>query len=154
MEISPTTAPLPTTAFELDPPNAWQRFIDWMAASRSHRVLSLVTAIWCLNWFDLVLTLLSYRHGMLHEQNPVARTLLEHGELSIMLYKIGLVLIGSYPLLRFRRARITELGALVILATYAMLAFRWSACVEVYVLSICEPVSMAEIDAVAASVPF
>ncbi|MGB0716096.1 MAG: DUF5658 family protein [Phycisphaerae bacterium] len=152
--MSTTTAALPQPALAADRNNTWQRFVDWIAASRSHRVLSLVAAIWCLNWFDLVLTILSYRHGMLHEQNPVARQLLEHGELSILLYKVGLVLIGSYPLLRFRTSRITELGALVILGSYALLAFRWSACVEVYVLSICEPVSMAEIDAAAGVVPF
>ncbi|MHC5110091.1 MAG: DUF5658 family protein [Planctomycetota bacterium] len=131
----------------------WTRLIDWMAESRSHRVICLVAGIWLLNWFDLAFTLLSYRQGMLHEQNPFARQLFEHGEASVMLYKIGLVLIGSYPLLRFRRARITELGALVILAAYALLAFRWSACVEVYTLSICEPVNMAEIDAAAGILP-
>ena len=52
-----------------------------------------------------------------------------------MLYKIGLVLIGSYPLLRFRAARIAELGAIVVLVTYAMLAVRWQNCIDVYAMT-------------------
>lgn len=103
-----------------------------------------------LNGFDLAFTLLSHQHGLLDEQNPFARSMLEQGELPVLLFKVGLVLIGSYPLLRFRHVRITELGALVVLFAYALLAFRWSACFELYSASISHPISLAELEATGA----
>lgn len=112
------------------------RLIHWMAESRSHRVICLVLGIWLLNGFDLMFTILSHEQGLLHEENPVARLMLGYGTTSIVLFKTGLVLIGSYPLLRFRRARITELGTYVILIAYALLALRWSTCYELYDFSI------------------
>lgn len=108
------------------------RLVHWLAEARSHRVICLVAGIWLLNGFDLTFTILSYEQGLLHEENPLARHMLQYGTASVILFKIGLVLIGSYPLLRFRRARITELGTYVILAAYALLALHWSACYEVY----------------------
>jgi len=91
-----------------------------------------VLGIWLLNAFDLAFTILSHEQGMLHEENPVARHLLENGTASIVLFKSGLVLIGSYPLLRFRRVRIAEMAAALILLAYAMLAVRWSICYDLY----------------------
>jgi len=142
----------PTSSSPLLPPDAttpsgWNRFCHWVAAARSHRVICLVAGIWMLNGFDLAFTLLSHQHGLLDEQNPFARSMLEQGELSVLLFKVGLVLIGSYPLLRFRHVRITELGALVVLFVYALLAFRWSACFELYSASISNPISLAELEA-------
>ncbi len=61
--------------------------------------------------------------------------MLKFGLLSVVLYKIGLVLIGTYPLVKFRTARITELGALVVLIAYATVAIRWSQCYDWYSLS-------------------
>ena len=114
----------------------WTRFIHWAVDARSHRVICLVLGIWLLNGFDLTFTILSHEQGVLQEQNPVARHMLQYGTASVVLFKIGLVLIGSYPLLRFRRARITELGSYVIFAAYAFLAFRWSTCFELYAATI------------------
>ena len=85
-----------------------------------------------LNAFDLTLTMVSHEQGVLHEQNPVARQLLRSGPSSIILYKVGLVLIGCYPLFRFRRARITELASIVIMLAYVILAIRWSVCYELF----------------------
>lgn len=116
-------------------PTWWTRFAAWAAEARSHRVILLVGAIWLLNGFDLAFTLLSHQQGVLDEQNPFARQMLEQGVASIVLYKVGLVLIGSYPLLRFRTVRITELGTLVIVLAYATLAMRWSNCYELYSLA-------------------
>ena len=124
----------------------WARCTTWLAESRSHRVICLVVAIWLLNAFDLTLTVLAHQQGVLHEGNPVAASLLEHGPLSLGLFKIGLVLIGSYPLLRYRRTRITELGALVVLVAYATLAIHWSTCYELYTLSASYEFSIAEVD--------
>lgn len=110
----------------------WRRCVAWFVKARAHRVVCLVLGIWLINAFDLILTILSHEQGVLVEQNPFARHMLEQGVLSLILYKTGMVCIGSYPLLKFRTARITECGALVILLTYATLAVHWSECYEAY----------------------
>jgi len=122
------------------------RLIHWVAEARSHRVICLVLGIWLFNGFDLTFTVLSHQQGMLHEENPLARHMLQYGTLSIVLYKIGMVLIGSYPLLRFRRARITELGTYVILAAYAFLAVHWATCYELYTMSATDSVDLAGLE--------
>jgi len=127
--------------------------MHWVASSRAHRVLCVILGIWLLNGFDLTLTILSHQQGLLHEQNPFARQFLEQGALSIMLFKFGLVAIGSYPLLRFRRTRIAELGALVVLGAYAMLAVRWSTCVDLYTLTLSSPVTLADMEALNQAIP-
>lgn len=129
------------------------RFVDWAASSRSHRVICLVAGIWILNGFDLLMTLMSHEHGLLDEQNPVARHLFVYGAPSVILFKIGLVLVGTYPLLRYRRVRIVELGALTIVAAYAMLALRWYLCYELYMLSASNTVDWAEVQALGALPP-
>jgi len=123
----------------------WEQCLHWAVEARSHRVILLVAAIWMLNAFDLTLTVLSHQQGVLDEQNPVARHMLQYGVLSVALYKVGLVLIGTYPLLRFRTARITELGTLVIVIAYATLAVRWSRCYDFYTLAHTCDVNVAEI---------
>jgi len=110
----------------------WSRWIDWVVEARSHRVICLVAGIWILNGFDLAFTVLAHNQGMLSEENPIARFMLGRGTPSIILFKIGLVLIGSYPLLRFRRARVTEMGAFVILIAYATLGVHWKECYDLY----------------------
>lgn len=112
--------------------NWWSRRIAWVVAARSHRVICLILGIWLINAFDLIFTILSHEQGVLVEQNPFARKMLELGVASLVLYKIGLVLIGSYPLIKFRAARITEWGTLVVFLSYATLAVRWSDCYEAY----------------------
>ena len=125
----------------------WDQCLNWVVEARSHRVICLVMGIWLINGFDLALTLISHEQGLLDEANPVARQLLEHGTLPLILYKIGLVFIGSYPLLKFRRARVTELGAIVILIVYATLAVRWSDCYELYTAAHAGDVTLAEVNA-------
>ncbi len=120
------------------------RVIEWIVEARSHRVICLVLGIWLLNGFDLAFTILSHEQGMLHEENPLARHMLAYGTASIILFKTGFVLIGSYPLLRFRTARITELGSFVILLTYAILAVHWSECYDLYSFSASHNIEMAE----------
>ena len=122
------------------------RLIHWVAEARSHRVICLVLGIWLLNGFDLTFTILSHEQGVLLEENPLARHMLQYGTTSIVLYKIGMVLIGSYPLLRFRRARITELGTYVILAAYTLLALHWATCFELYATTMTETANFAEIE--------
>lgn len=120
------------------------RVIEWIVEARSHRVICLVLGIWLLNGFDLAFTIISHDQGMLHEENPLARHMLAFGTASIILYKIGLVLIGSYPLLRFRAARITELGSFAILLAYALLAVHWSECYDLYSFTASHHIEMAD----------
>lgn len=136
------------------PRESWStRFVAWVAAARSHRVICLVMGIWLLNGFDLVFTLLSYKHGLLQEQNPIARLMLGHGTSSIVVFKVGLVLIGSYPLLRFRRLRLAELAAYVVLAAYVFLAVRWSTCFELYAAALPGGLDMAGLADVEVTAP-
>lgn len=131
----------------------WHRFIHWAAEARSHRVICLVLGIWLLNGFDLTFTILSHEQGMLHEENPVAKHILQYGTPSIVLFKIGMVLVGSYPLLRYRSVRITELGTYMIFAVYAFLALRWSTCFEVYADAVTGGVDLAGIQAILKAAP-
>lgn len=108
-------------------------------------MICLVAAIWLLNGFDLVLTVLAHQQGVLYEGNPIANYLLACGVTALVLYKIGLVLIGSYPLLRYRTARVTELGTIVILVSYALLAVHWSECYKLYTLSSNADVRVVEV---------
>ena len=123
----------------------FDRIVAWAVEARAHRVILLVASIWMLNAFDLAFTVLSHEQGMLHEENPVARHLLGYGTLSIVLFKVGLVLIGTYPLLRFRTARITELGTMVILVAYAVLAMHWSECLELYTITVSHSVALTDL---------
>jgi hypothetical protein len=125
--------------------NWFDQTLEWAVEARAHRVVLLVLGIWLLNGFDLVFTLLSHQNGMLDEENPVARHMLAYGTSSIILFKIGLVMIGSYPLLRFRTARITELGSIVILVAYSVLALHWSECFELYHITISNSDAMREL---------
>ncbi|UCE59509.1 MAG: hypothetical protein JSU63_18950 [Phycisphaerales bacterium] len=131
MEVCPGS-PIVATLTRDAGRSPWKRLLDWVAESRSHRVICIVCGILLLNAFDLVLTMVSHQQGVLHEQNPVARQMLRSGPSTIVLYKIGLVFIGCYPLLKFRRARITELASLVIMLAYVILAVRWSTYYELY----------------------
>lgn len=140
------TSLLPDATGLSAPRETWTtRCVAWVAAARAHRVICLVMGIWLLNGFDLVFTLLSYKHGLLQEQNPVARLMLGNGTSSIILFKIGLVLIGSYPLLRFRRTRIAELASYLVMAAYVILAVRWSTCFELYAAVLPGDIDLAEL---------
>lgn len=123
----------------------YARLVHWAADARAHRVICLVMAVWMLNGFDLTFTILAHEQGLLQEQNPLAQKFLDDGPLPMILFKIGLVLIGSYPLLRYRRARITEMASLVVLLAYGLLAVHWSECYRLYSLTSGGPVNIAEI---------
>lgn len=124
------------------------RALAWFVDARSHRVICLVAGIWLINGFDLALTIMAHQQGLLSELNPLARRLLSDGPLWITLYKVGLVLIGTYPLIRFRTTRIAEMGALCVLLAYALLAVHWNTCYELYTLSLTNNVNWAEVQAI------
>jgi len=131
----------------------WTRLITWVVEARSHRVICLVLGIWLFNGFDLAFTILSHDRGLLHEENPLARHMLTYGTASIVLYKVGLVLVGSYPLLRFRAARITELGSFVILIAYGLLAVHWAECYNLYEFTALHNVELAHSRALGSLLP-
>lgn len=132
----------------INPRAAWiARAADWVAGARSHRVICIVLGIWLLNAFDLMFTILSHQQGLLDEGNPLARQFLQYGTPSVVLFKIGLVLIGSYPLLRFRRMRVAELGAFTILVAYALLSFHWSFCFDQYAITASQSINFAGLTA-------
>ncbi len=121
-------------------PSLTRRLVAWVAASRAHRVILLISGVWILNAFDLVLTITAHRQHLLHELNPLAKHLLSHGEVFLALFKIGLLSIGTYALLKFRQERIAELGCFVVIATYVLVALQWHFCYEVYATTInCGP---------------
>ncbi len=122
--------------------------VAWFVGARSHRVLCLIAGIWLLNGFDLALTIMAHQQGLLSELNPLARRLLVDGPVWITLYKVGLVLIGTYPLIRFRTSRIAEMGALCVLLVYALLAVHWNTCYELYTLAHTNNVNWAEVQAI------
>ena len=124
----------------------WARLVTWIAEARAHRVVCLVCGIWLLNAFDLAFTLLSHEQGVLHEQNPLARMLLQNGSASILLYKVGLVMLGTYPLVKFRGARIAELASMVVLLAYAARTIRWAACYELYAAAFSGDLNVANLE--------
>lgn len=142
-----STSSVPNTARDaFAPPSGTARLVHWVVEARSHRIICLIAGIWLLNAFDLMFTILAHQQGLLQEENPLARYMLRHGTLPLILFKSGLVMIGSYPLLRFRRARITELGSYVILVAYAFLAVHWSTCYDLYASGIAHDVNYADVE--------
>lgn len=109
--------------------------LDRFLSARSRRVLLLLAAVWIINGFDLVFTLLAERDGILHEQNPIARALLPHGELVVALFKVSLVAGASVLLWRCRAHRCTELAAILAVLVYACVALQWKACYDTFDLT-------------------
>ena len=103
-----------------------------MVQARPHRVLCLLVGLWLVNVFDLLLTVSAHRAGLLHETNPIAAFVLDCGPVAICAFKVGLVVLGSIPLIRCRREALTELAAAGLLLVYVVVAVRWKLCYEIY----------------------
>lgn len=103
----------------------FERMSQSLVASRPTRVLLLLGGIWILNAFDLLFTIMSYQHGMLYEENPLARHLLSSGPIPVIMFKLTMVIGGSVYLVKYRHHRIVEMAVLTVLLTYASLALRW-----------------------------
>jgi len=121
-----------TAAGASAPAHPLRAVLHWLAQARPRRVICLVVGLWILNAFDLLLTLTASRQQLLHELNPVAAHMLSAGEGYLVLYKFGLIAIASYSLLRFRRERITEIGAVLALVMYGFVAVHWRNCYDFY----------------------
>jgi Domain of unknown function (DUF5658) len=116
--------------------NTWvQRLVDWVVAARSHRVICLIGGLWLIGAFDVVLTLLAYRQGLLDESNPIARLLLAYGPHVVLLYKILLVSFASVVLIIYRRKFLAEIAAGGMLFIYTIVAVQWRLCYELYFIT-------------------
>ncbi|MFH0981222.1 MAG: DUF5658 family protein [Planctomycetota bacterium] len=122
----------------------------WIVEARSHRMLCLLAGLWTINLFDLVLTLIAYRQGLLCEANPVAAFLLARGPTAVCLFKGTLVALGSAILIRYRRRPSAEFSAAGLLIIYALVAVQWKWCYELYELAHTGNVSNAELAGVGA----
>lgn len=122
------------------------RLLEWISASRSHRVICLLAGVWLISIFDLALTLISHQQGILHEQNPVARRLILAGGPSIFMFKISLIVIGSYPLLKYRTSRTAELAALIVLSAYVVLALHWDLYYQLHTIAATNDITSAELE--------
>lgn len=114
------------------PRQAW----EWITSTRSRRVICLLFCVWVINGFDLVLTVLAQRTGMLHEENPIARAVLAHGEGAVFAFKVLLVVGASTVLLRCRRHRCSELAVLFVALAYSVVAVQWKLCYDMYELTL------------------
>ena len=112
----------------------WTRVAVTLADARPARVLLLIGALWLVNLFDVNLTILAHRQGLLHEVNPLALRVLSLGPVALLVYKIVLVAIGTGTLWLVRRQWLAEVAAWGMLATYVFVAIHWGECYEMYVM--------------------
>jgi hypothetical protein len=115
-------------------PVNWTRIAVTLADARPARVLLLIGALWLVNLFDVNLTILAHQQGLLEEANPLALRVLSLGPAALVIYKIGLVAIGTGMLWLVRRHRLAEVAAWGMLATYVFVAIHWGECYEMYVM--------------------
>lgn len=118
--------------------------LHWLFSTRSRRLFLLLVAVWIINAFDLTLTLLADRDGILHERNPIARALLSYGQVPVSLFKIGLVTAASLVLWRCRVHRCSELAAVLAVLIYAGVAFQWKDCYDTYDLTLADGGSVVQ----------
>lgn len=119
--------------------------LHWMYSTRSRRVFLLLIAVCIINAFDLTMTLQADHDGILHEQNPIARALLAHGEIPVSLFKIGLVAAASMVLWRCRAHRCAELATVLAVLVYAVVAVQWKACYDAYDLTLAAGGDIADV---------
>jgi len=117
--------------------------LDWFQAARRRRILLLVGILVALNALDLAFTVLAYHHGVLEETNPFARMLLVGGTPGIAAYKLVLVAVGIYPMLRYRTHRVVELGAILGIVLYLTVTLRWSHCYQFYAFTVTQEARVA-----------
>jgi hypothetical protein len=101
-------------------------------ALRSRRIWVLMVAVWVMNGFDLLFTLLALSEGLLVEDNPLAGKVLLLGPGAVVMYKAGLVAIGSAILLHYRTRRLTEVAVWVCALAYVWVSLRWMLCHKIY----------------------
>ncbi len=128
---------------------AWgRRFIDWVVAARSHRVICLLCGVWTISVFDLVLTVSAHHQGLLHESNPIAARILPFGPLALVVFKLATVAFASTVMLVNRTRFLSEVSAAGVLLVYSIVAVQWRLCYELYMLTRSGNMSVREIDVI------
>lgn len=100
--------------------------------SRPQRILLLLIGIWIMQYFDLSLTLFAQQHGMLGEQNPIARQALRLGVVGAIVYKYTLMTAGSIVLFWYRRLAICECLLWGVFLSFVALSIHWQMCVAIF----------------------
>lgn len=90
--------------------------------SQSRWLWRIAAAILVLNLFDGIVTLALVQTGLATEANPLMQTLLGHGAVSFMAFKIALVSLSVLLLWRLRRVRTAFVAMHGGAAAYAVLA--------------------------------
>ena len=101
-------------------------------SGRDRRVCLLVLAIGIMNVFDLLLTIQAHGQGVLVETNPIAQSILPHGLVALVVFKILLVGFGSCVLLWYRRRLLAECMAWMVGAINVVVSFHWMSCYRFY----------------------
>ncbi|MBK9119156.1 MAG: hypothetical protein IPM18_06080 [Phycisphaerales bacterium] len=95
--------------------------------NRSRRILLLLSAIWVISIFDLAFTLNEYGTEKFVELNPVADRVLAGPVHHVMLYKFGLLGVGTLILLALRRHTVAELACWFLFTFKVYVGVRWFA---------------------------
>jgi hypothetical protein len=93
--------------------------------TRAHRVLLLLVAVWVLHTFDLKFTMAESTQSHFVELNPIAARLIGGPEVSLVVYKLGLLGFGTAILIYLRRHSVAELGCWFLLSASFYVGARW-----------------------------
>jgi hypothetical protein len=99
------------------------RFGVWL--NRSRRVLLTLAAVWVISIFDLGYTLSESGTEDFCEANPLAAKLLGGPEQFVVVYKFGLLGVGTLILLMLRRYAVAELACWFLFVFKLYVAVRW-----------------------------
>lgn len=83
--------------------------------------LSKTLLLFALNWLDAQLTLLWLRLDVATEGNALMAQLLEHSEMSFLLFKVAVGAFAAYVLYRCRQLPLAKRGLTAALAVYSAL---------------------------------
>lgn len=109
----------------IDPERHHSTVTRWLLR-RPVRIALLLLAVWLMNGFDLLFTILAAQLGSFIELNPVAATFINGQNYAALgTYKAALVVIGTCLLWRCRYHRLSELGCWMLFFLYSGLAWRW-----------------------------
>lgn len=113
-------------------PAALKHWFLHLHESRPQRIILLLIGIWIMQYFDLNLTLIAQQHGMLGEQNPIARQALRFGVLGVTVYKFSLMTAASIVLYWYRRLAISEYLLWGVFFSFVALSLHWQICVAIF----------------------
>ncbi len=90
-------------------------------------MLLTLAAVWVIAVFDLGFTLFERETPEFVELNPVAARVLSGSAQGVMVYKFGLLALGTLILLPLRRHAVAELACWFLFVAQVYLAVRWYA---------------------------